>query len=142
MAKCGFCNKEMLTAKGCIKIRIPVKGKGWMDPIPFGDPREQWDNSSQERCGDCGCQIGGYHHPGCDIETCPNCGGQLLSCDCCYNVDADLSREDIQDKMGKLELSLKEGSYKNSFDRIWDEHLLKEYQELLEDPNFPAGKEK
>jgi hypothetical protein len=25
---------------------------------------------------------GGYHHPGCDMEICPRCGNQLITCDC------------------------------------------------------------
>lgn len=34
------------------------------------------------RCHDCGIAPGGFHHPGCDIEICPRCKGQLISCDC------------------------------------------------------------
>lgn len=35
-------------------------------------------------CGDCGVQEGELHHLGCDMERCPFCGLQLISCDCCY----------------------------------------------------------
>jgi len=27
---------------------------------------------------------GEYHEPGCDMERCPFCGNQLITCDCCY----------------------------------------------------------
>ena len=35
-------------------------------------------------CGDCACKEGKLHNffPSCDMERCPLCKGQLLSCDC------------------------------------------------------------
>jgi hypothetical protein len=33
-------------------------------------------------CGDCGVEICQLHVLFCDMEECPKCGGQLLSCDC------------------------------------------------------------
>ena len=49
--------------------------------IPFGHekdmPTERLDN-----CGDCGVLRGQLHVPECDIEQCPKCIGQLVSCDC------------------------------------------------------------
>lgn len=33
-------------------------------------------------CGDCFCKEGELHEEGCDMEKCPNCGGQLISCGC------------------------------------------------------------
>lgn len=40
---------------------------------------EEYNN---RRCHDCGVKIGEIHHPGCDMEECPRCGGQYFICDC------------------------------------------------------------
>ena len=42
--------------------------------------------SKRERCGDCQALEGENHELGCDLERCPFCGGQLISCDCCYQI--------------------------------------------------------
>jgi len=36
------------------------------------------------KCHDCGCEEGQLHKLGCDMERCPFCGHQLISCDCIY----------------------------------------------------------
>ena len=33
-------------------------------------------------CHDCRAEEGQLHLLGCDMERCPNCGRQLISCDC------------------------------------------------------------
>ena len=33
-------------------------------------------------CGDCAADPGQLHVPGCDVEKCPKCKGQLISCGC------------------------------------------------------------
>jgi len=38
-------------------------------------------------CHDCGVKEGELHKDGCDMERCPKCGRQLITCDC---SDADL----------------------------------------------------
>jgi ferredoxin len=35
----------------------------------------------RKHCGDCGCIEGELHEIGCDMERCPVCGNQLISCD-------------------------------------------------------------
>ncbi len=34
------------------------------------------------KCDDCGRPKGKLHACGCDIERCPRCGMQLITCDC------------------------------------------------------------
>jgi hypothetical protein len=38
--------------------------------------------TERQTCGDCGVKEGQLHVLGCDMEPCPACGGQLISCDC------------------------------------------------------------
>ena len=36
------------------------------------------------KCHDCRAVEGEIHELGCDMERCPFCGYQLITCDCCY----------------------------------------------------------
>jgi hypothetical protein len=44
--------------------------------------RINWAYLDYEYCDDCGAKRGEYHLNLCDLEVCPVCGGQLLSCGC------------------------------------------------------------
>jgi len=39
-------------------------------------------NEPDGRCHDCSIKHGRQHHPGCDVERCPRCGGQRITCGC------------------------------------------------------------
>jgi hypothetical protein len=54
--------------------------------IPFGSERPRWRMST---CGDCRVKVGQLHVVGCDIEQCPACYGQALSCGCRDDEEED-----------------------------------------------------
>lgn len=52
-----------------------------MTRIKYGDEADDW-GAERQACHDCRVIKGQYHVPGCDVEQCPSCGGQLISCVC------------------------------------------------------------
>lgn len=71
-AICDACGLEMVTY-GCAIVFVDVAGKTY-NRIKHTD--------AAYPCHDCGAKAGQFHHWGCDMERCPKCGHQLLSCDC------------------------------------------------------------
>jgi hypothetical protein len=57
-----------------------------------------WPSYSEYPCHDCGIVDGQFHVPGCDMETCPRCFHQLITCGCLWGEgpsDADLEPREI-----------------------------------------------
>jgi hypothetical protein len=74
----------MTTASSCSVGELHVDGTA-IAMLPYGSEGRRWGSSG--RCGDCGVVRGGFHHLGCDIQCCPACRGQMLSCGCHFDED-------------------------------------------------------
>jgi hypothetical protein len=58
-----------------------------MPRIRYGEEEDDW-GADHKPCHDCFVLKGQFHvGPGCDVERCPSCGGQVIGCDCEYYGD-------------------------------------------------------
>ncbi len=88
MAECPYCAQDMMTAATCTVAELHRDG----DPVmltPYAPSRRR-GTTVLDRCGDCGVRPGGFHHPGCDLQRCPMCRCQFVSCACRFDEDVDL----------------------------------------------------
>jgi hypothetical protein len=86
MASCAWCEQEMKDKVSCAEAPVEFPDGIKLPQVAF------WhDDPSVTHCHDCLTPKGGFHHPGCDMERCPKCGGQLIGCGCLEPEDEDVS---------------------------------------------------
>ena len=75
--RCTHCLQIMSERTNtCFLKGIRLGNKDYVRNTDFFD--------NNKRCHDCNIlnKKGNVHHFGCDMERCPKCGGQLISCGC------------------------------------------------------------
>jgi hypothetical protein len=64
-----------------------VIGSNAISRIRYGEEPDDW-GADRQPCHHCGVIKGQFHvGPVCDVERCPGCGGQVISCECDYEDD-------------------------------------------------------
>ena len=113
MAICDLCDQEMTTARTCSVEVLHHMGTPY-PVLPYGQERG-W-RARSGRCGDCGVRVGGFHHVGCDVQRCPRCTRQFISCGCLWDefihehVDAGYLEDDEREELEAL--------IRSAFDRL------------------------
>ncbi len=74
VATCGYCEREM-GKQECLYDHVVINGEEYQRVRVVESPFYEGEPNCE-----CGCEIGEVHHVGCDLEECPRCGGQFLSC--------------------------------------------------------------
>lgn len=85
VGNCEWCNQDKEDKK-----TVTCIGDGTIVEFPDGEmlrASTEHGNELDGRCHDCNVEHGGYHHPGCDMERCPRCGRQIVTCDCFARCD-------------------------------------------------------
>ena len=66
------------------KTTLVIDGKT-IRRIPYGREKGWGPGHDRRPCHDCCVLSGELHVPGCDVEQCPSCRNQLISCLCLHD---------------------------------------------------------
>ncbi len=74
------------------KVATYLIGGNELARVRYGDEPEDW-GANKRPCHDCAVLKGQLHVLGCDVERCPLCGGQVITCDCPDEGDGEQANE-------------------------------------------------
>lgn len=83
-------------------MKYLIEGKLY-NPIKIGDKSDWYCGEPNCTCGDCAGKYGEVHSANCDIERCPACGGQFISCSCGtkYEVKDNIKPNELNELIKK-----------------------------------------
>ena len=106
-------------------VKYLIKGKLY-DPILFFFFYDDWvGDSDKPTCGDCGVHVGEKHLDMCDIERCPACGLQFITCACGVKYELDEKDMKFLDKyiaLQKTENEKLEKELKKALEKYKEKH--------------------
>jgi hypothetical protein len=102
MSLCRYCGYEMKSADGCTTSPIVIGGKSY-EPSTYGS--EPGFRGTRRRCGDCNVLPGRVHHHGCDLERCPACKNQSISCGCLWAGEEHLCDDWVDEMEDRFQLT-------------------------------------
>jgi hypothetical protein len=84
----GTARERSLAAR-TLELAYAVYGSGSLEQIEdrIRAKVDEEEIRTDRRCPDCDVEVGEFHLPGCDVEVCPKCTGQSISCGCSRNEE-------------------------------------------------------
>ena len=81
---CKWCQEDIKNVNTCIENPGLIVDKRYYTPIPFMPI-----NPKGRKCPECKVKKFAFHHPGCPVERCPYCSGQLINCACNHTIGVE-----------------------------------------------------
>jgi hypothetical protein len=81
-----FCGNSPRKFRGCTTTQLMIGhcADYMYDRVPYGSEQLMAAFTRQPTCPECGVDLGGFHHNGCDLEECPKCHKPRKTCRCDY----------------------------------------------------------
>lgn len=92
------------------------------DPVPANSGNNL--PTVRTTCRDCGVFPGELHQPGCDLERCPSCGGQMISCNCIYTFNG-IDPETMEDTHPDIYEHGPTEAMCEAWDKVWGSRRMR-----------------